>query len=144
MINFSPEAEKLMKERFAKDAVISLATADQNRPHVRCVDAYYENGAFYTITYALSGKMKQIRKNPVVAIAGEWFTAHGTGINLGYFGKKENADIAEKLKKVFSAWIDNGHNDFSDENTIILKIELTDAVLISDGKRYEYPDNTVL
>ena len=138
MINFSLEAEKLMKERFAKDAIISLATADQNIPYVRCVDAYYEKGSFYTITYALSGKMKQIEKNPVVAIAGEWFTAHGTGVNLGYFGKEENAGMAEKLEEVFSAWIDNGHNDFSDENTIILKIELTDAVLISDGKRYEF------
>ena len=82
--------------------------------------------------------MKQIGKNPVVAIAGEWFTAHGTGVNRGYFGKMENAGMAEKLKEVFSAWIDNGHNDFSDENTIILKIELTDAVLISNGKRYEF------
>jgi len=32
---------------------------------------------------------------------------------------------------------DNGHNDFSDENTIILKVEITDAVLLSHGTRYE-------
>ena len=39
---------------------------------------------------------------------GDWFTAHGKGINLGYFGKDENKDIAAKLRKVFCAWIDNG------------------------------------
>ncbi len=32
--------------------------------------------------------MQHIRVNPVVAIAGEWFTAHGRGINPGYFGKR--------------------------------------------------------
>ena len=28
-------------------------------------------------------------KTPNVAIAGDWFTANGKGINLGYFGKKK-------------------------------------------------------
>ena len=51
---------------------------------------------------------------------GDGFTAHGKGINLGYFGKDENKDIAAKLRKVFCAWIDNGHTDFEDENTCIL------------------------
>lgn len=31
----------------------------------------------------------------------------------------------------------NGHNDFSDTNTIILCIEISDGVLFSHGKRYE-------
>lgn len=84
----TPEAEKIMVERFGRDTVISLATAENGVPYVRCVNAYYENGAFYTITCTLSDKMKQIAENPVVAIAGEWFTAHGRGTNLGYFGKK--------------------------------------------------------
>ena len=57
---------------------------------------------------------------------------------LGYFGKEENYWIAEKLKNVFSEWIDNGHNDFDDENTIILCIELTDGLLLSHGTRYEF------
>ena len=52
--------EKIMNERFGKDNVISLATAENNIPCVRSVNAYYENGAFYVITYALSEKMKQL------------------------------------------------------------------------------------
>lgn len=132
------EAEKIMTERFGKDTVIALATVENGLPYVRYVNAYYENGAFYIITYALSDKMKHMEKNSSVAIAGEWFTAYGKGISLGYFGKKENQEIAGKLKNVFSEWIDNGHNNFDDENTIILCVELTDGLLLSHGTRYEF------
>lgn len=88
----SREAKKIMMERFGKDTVIALATIEKEVPYVRYVNAYYENGAFYIITYALSNKIKHIENNPAVAIAGEWFTAHGKGSNLGYFGKRELYD----------------------------------------------------
>ena len=81
--------------------------------------------------------MKHIEEEPMVAIAREWFTAHGKGINLGYFGNRENQEIADKLKVVFREWIDNGHNDFEDRNTIILCIRLTDGVLLSHGTAYD-------
>lgn len=137
MKNCSREVEKILKERFDKDSIIALATAAGEMPHVRNVDAFYEDGAFYVLTYGLSNKMKQIEENPVVALAGEWFTGHGKAVNLGYFGKEENAYIAGRMREVFAAWIDNGHNDFSDVNTCILRIELTDGVLYAEGKRYE-------
>jgi len=137
-MKLSDEAKEIMIERFGKDTIISLATANDNIPYVRNVNAYYENGAFYIISHALSDKMKQIEKNPTIAIAGEWFTGHGKGINLGYFGKEENGIIAEKLKNVFAEWIDNGHNNFDDENTIILCVELTDGLLLLHGTRYEF------
>ncbi len=129
--------KQIMEERFGKDNVISLATSAENIPYVRYVNAYYENGAFYVITYALSNKMKQIEKNPVVAIAGDWFTATGKGVNLGWFGKTEHKELAEKLRSAFAEWIDNGHNNFADENTIILCIYLEQGVLFSHGTRYE-------
>ncbi len=138
MLRIENEVEKILLERFGKDSILALATTVGEMPHVRNVDAYYDNGAFYVLTYALSGKMKQIEQNPVVALAGEWFTGHGKGVNLGYFGKPENADIAKKMREVFANWIDNGHNNFEDENTCILKIELTDSVLFFQGKRYEF------
>ncbi len=138
MGKWNQEAEKIMMERFGKDTVIALSTVENGMPHVRYVNAYYENGAFYIITYALSNKMKHIENNPTVAIAGDWFTAHGKGVNLGYWGKEENRFIAEKLKNVFAEWIDNGHNDFDNKNTIILCVELTDGLLLSHGTRYEF------
>ena len=138
MGKWNQEAEKIMTGRFGKDSIIALSTVKDDTPYVRYVNAYYENGAFYIITYALSNKMKQIENNSVVAIAGDWFTAHGKGVNLGCFGKKENAVIADKLKKAFAEWIDNGHTDFDDENTIILCVELTDGLLFSHGTKYEF------
>ena len=138
MEKLSKEAERIMAERFGKDNVIALATTENDIPHVRNVNAFYENRAFYVITYGLSNKMRQIDKNPLVAIAGDWFTAHGRGENLGYFGKPENTEIAGKLRRAFAEWIDNGHNNFEDENTIILCVELTDGLLLSHGTRYEF------
>ena len=137
MEKLNAESKKIMVERFEKDSVIALATTDGGMPSVRNVNAYYEDGAFYVITHALSNKMKQIEKNPVIAIAGDWFTAHGMGVNLGYFGRPENSEMAEKLKKAFYTWIDNGHNNFEDENTCILCIRLTHGVLLSHGKRFD-------
>ena len=137
MAAFTPEAQTIMNERFGKDSLLALATAADNVPSVRTVNAYYEDGAFYVITYARSGKMQQIASNPVVAICGEWFTAQGRGENLGWFGRPENKDVADKLTRAFADWINNGHNNFADENTIILKIQLAHGVLFSHGTRYD-------
>ena len=137
MEKLTKETDAILLERFGKDSIIALATAIDNVPYVRNVDAFYENGAFFVLTHGLSNKMKQIEENPAVALSGEWFTAQGKGVHLGYFGKADNARIAEKMRDVFSAWIDNGHNDFDDINTCILRIELTSGILFSNGKRYE-------
>lgn len=137
MEKLNDTAKQIMNERFGRDNVIALATSENNVPYVRGVNAFYEDGAFYVITYALSDKMKQIAKNPAVALSGEWFTAHGRAENMGWFRKPENAPLAEKLRGAFSDWIDNGHNNFEDENVIILKIKLTYGVLFSHGTRYD-------
>ena len=137
MEKLSEATEKILAERFGKDTLIALATSEDNIPYVRGVNAFYENGAFYVLTYALSAKMQQIAKNPVVAVSGEWFTAHGKGVNLGFFGREENKAVAEKMKAAFSSWIDKGHTDLEDVNTCILRIELTDGILFSHGTRYD-------
>lgn len=97
---FTQEVQEIMNERFGHDTLIGLATVDNHVPNVRTVDAYYEKGSFYVITYSLSNKMKQLEKNSNIAICGDWFTAHGKGINLGWFCREENKDIADKLKKL--------------------------------------------
>ncbi len=137
MEKLSKEAEEILIERFGKDNIIALATTIGNTPYVRNINAFYSEGAFYVLTYGLSNKMKQIEANPIVALAGDWFTAHGKGVDLGYFGKPENEHIAKKMREVFSEWIDNGHNNFSDVNTCILRIDLVDGLLLSHGTRYE-------
>lgn len=137
MTNWCKEAEIIMQERFGRDQVLALATVEEGAPRVRSVNAYYENGAFYVITHALSGKMKQIAANPAVALAGDWYTASGLGENLGAAARPENAALLAKLRQAFAGWIDNGHTNFQDENTVILRIRVTQAVLLSHGVRYE-------
>lgn len=136
-IKFPEEARQIMNERFHHDNLIALATTVDGVPHVRVVNSYYEGGAFYTVTHALSGKMTQIARNPAVAICGDWFTAHGIGENLGWIRDKKNAVLADKLRHAFASWYDNGHTDESDPYTIILRIRLTDGVLLSHGTRYD-------
>ena len=130
------EAFKLMDERFGHDTLLSLATLDANKPVVRIVNSYYENGAFYVVTYALSNKMQQIKKNSVVAVCGEWFTANGIGENLGWVLEEKNAEIMSKCRTAFAEWYDNGHVNESDKNTCLLKIRLTDAILFNQGTKY--------
>ncbi len=137
------KALEVMIERFGHDTLISLATIDSNIPAVRIVNSYYENGAFYTVTYAHSNKIKQIEANSTVAICGEWFTARGVGENMGYICDERNIEIATKLRTVFSEWYSNEHTNESDPNTIILCIRLTEAVLFSNGTRYDIDFNAI-
>ncbi len=133
------EIEKILKERFETDSLVSIATIDSdNKPWVRNVNAIYIDGSFYTITNSITNKMKHINQNPVVAICGEWFSGHGIGESLGYIRLEENKDLADRLRKAFSTWYDNGHTNENDTNTIILKIKVIDGIIYSNGEKLEF------
>ena len=96
------EGLKILNDRFGngKDNVISLATISieksetgNSKPCVRDVDAVYENGVFYIITYANTNKMKQIQANEEVSIAVHFedFFSSGIGKNLGWVFQPSNA-----------------------------------------------------
>lgn len=138
MRSFPEAAQQIMNQRFGHDSLISLATAENNIPSVRTVNALYRDGSFYIITYALSNKMQQIAKNPQVAVSGDWFTGRGVGENLGYVLAPENADLFALLREAFASWLDNGHTNLQDENTCILRVRLENGVLFSNGQRYEF------
>lgn len=129
--------EGILRERFCGERLISVATAEDNMPYVRAVNAVYLDGAFYVVTYALSNKMRQLEKNPIAAICGEWFTAHATAENLGYVLLEQNAAVMQILRKAFASWYGNGHVDESDRNVCLLKLRLRNGVLFSDGIRYD-------
>jgi len=136
-MKLNADIASIMDERFGHDNLIALATVNGDSPAVRTVNAYYEDGCFYTVTYALSGKMQQLAKNPKVAICGDWFTASGIGEHLGHILHPENAALADKLRSAFAAWYSNGHTNEADPNTIILRIRLTEGVLFHHGTRYD-------
>lgn len=131
------DAIKLLTERFGKDNLIAIATTHGNRMSNRMVDSYYEDGAFYVVTYTLSKKMTEIKSNPDVAICGiDWFTAHGIGENLGWVREEKNTEIMAKLREAFAAWYTGGHVNEADTNTCLLRITLTDGILIDHEKKY--------
>ncbi|WP_042199285.1 pyridoxamine 5'-phosphate oxidase [Paenibacillus camerounensis] len=128
------EAMKLLEEQAGnKDGLITLSTIalepganGKSRPASRIVDAYYEDGAFYTVTYATSGKMQQIAQNSEVAVCiiVENFTADGIGENLGWVCDDKNTEIMTKLRTIFAGWYNEANND-EDPNTCLLRIRLT-------------------
>jgi len=129
-------AIKIMTERFSQDSLIAVATVADGQPFVRTVDGYYEDGAFYVVTYTLSNKMKQIAANSDVAVCGQWFTGHGIGTNLGHVLDESNAVMMTKLRQVFAGWYTAGHVDESDPNTCLLRISLTSGVITDNEKKY--------
>ena len=133
-MNKYDEALKVLDEKLGnKDGLISLSTIalepgtdGKSRPAARIVDAYYEDGAFYTVTYATSDKMRQIAQNPEVAVCiiVENFTADGIGENLGWVCNERNAEMMPKLRKIFAEWYSEANND-EDPHTCLLRIRLT-------------------
>ena len=131
------DAIQIMNDRFSKDSLIAVATTDETKLYNRIVDAYYENGAFYISTNACSNKMTQIALHPQVAVcAVDWFSGQGNGRNLGWVMDPQNAGIRQKLREAF-VWYDEA-NDERDPNCCILKIRLTDGVLIKDHHAIRY------
>ncbi len=134
------KAMDIMKERFGKDSLIAVATTSNDIMYNRIVDAYFEDGAFYTTTNLHSDKIKQIEKNNKVAVAAvNWFTGHGIATNLGHIFNPENSEIASKLKSAF-LWFDNVILE-NDTHTCILKIELTEGLLIENHGEFRYKIN---
>ena len=133
-MNKYDQAMKLLDEKLGhKDGLISLSTIaleagtdGRSRPAARIVDAYYEDGAFYTVTYAASDKMRQIAQNPEVAVCiiVDSFTADGLGENLGWVGDEKNTEMMAKLRTIFAEWYYEANND-EDPNTCLLRIRLT-------------------
>lgn len=133
-MNKFDEAMQLLNEKAGnKDGLISLSTIalepgsdGKSRPAARIVDAYYEDGAFYIVTYATTNKMQQITKNPAVSVCiiVENFTADGIGENLGWVCDEKNTEMMKKLRTIFAGWYNEANND-TDPNTCLLRIRLT-------------------
>ena len=107
-MNKFDEAMQLLNEKVGtKDGLISLSTIalepgtdGKSRPAARIVDAYYEDGAFYIVTYATTSKMQQIAKNSAVSVCiiVENFTADGIGENFGWVRDEKNTEMMAKLR----------------------------------------------
>lgn len=145
------EGMEILKERFGngKDNVISLATiavttAEDGlpRPGLRDIDACYEDGVFYAVTYGLSNKMKEIALNPNVSVSVHFedFFSSGVAENLGWVLDPKNALLREKLREVFKEWYDFANNE-QDENCCFLAVRMTKGTLrINHGEAFYHFD----
>jgi uncharacterized pyridoxamine 5'-phosphate oxidase family protein len=138
------KAIKLMEDFCGngKDNLIALATislspnaADNPRPTVRMVDAYYEDGMFYVSSSSWKNKTMEIEKNNEVSICGlDLFAAHGTAENLGWVKDEKNLEIREKMKKIFPWFDDHGNEESPD--SIVLCITLTEGTITDNERKY--------
>ena len=121
---------------FARDYQFALATSNNNIPAVRFIDTFYNNGAFYIVTYGKSDKVKEIEHNPVVSLSKDLYRFTGTARNIGHPLLKENLKIREKLIKTFEPWY-FAHNNGNDENMCYIKVDLNQGLFYKDGTGYK-------
>lgn len=134
-MNHFDAARTVMAELFAKDCVFALATASENKPSVRMTNAYYEDGAFYIVTYAGSAKIKELANNKNVALCSQAYRFDGLAQNIGHPLAPENTLIRKKLIQVFEPWYFR-HNDEKDTDMCYVKIELWHGFFYKDGTGY--------
>lgn len=126
---------EVLSELFGKDVTFVLATASDNVVSARVVDAYYNNGVFWIVTYAKSNKVKDIESNPNIALCNNFHTFKGKACNAGHPLKEDNKAIREKLIRVFEPWY-FAHNDENDEHMCYVKIVPESGVFHKDGTGY--------
>jgi hypothetical protein len=130
------QAMQVMSDLFARDCQFAMATARDNRPSVRYVDTFYEDGSFFVVTYANSQKVQELNVNSHVALCNGFYRFRGRAYNLGHPLQPENQEIRSKLIKVFEPWY-FAHNDENDEHMCYVEIKLTDGFFYKDGTGYQ-------
>ena len=125
-----------MQRLFGKDRQFVLATAKDNAPSSRYIDAYYEDGSFYAVTYGESRKAREITENPAVALCNRTSRFLGAAHSIGHPLDAGNGAIRERLRGVFADWYDR-HNDESDPNMRYVRIDVTSGFFHADGTGYE-------
>jgi len=133
------EGLAILEEKFGggKDNIVALATialepavSGKPRPVVRDLDAFYEDGVFYSVTYGKSSKILQIVENNEIGVSVNmgWFNASATGENLGWVLDPKNAELRTKLRKAFEKWYDMANNE-NDENCCFLAMRMTNGII---------------
>lgn len=135
MIMYDKSLE-VLENLFTKDCTFMLATSTEDKPSLRVVDTYYENGVFWIVTYATSQKVKEIEKNPNIALCNNFYKFRGKAYNTGHPLDKNNQEIREKLIKVFEPWY-FAHNNENDENMCYVKVIPESGFFHKDGTGYE-------
>lgn len=144
-MNDFENALKIMQDIFSRDYQFALATSENDTPSLRFVDTYFDGECFYVVTYLYSQKVKEIIKNPNVALCSKkMHSFSGRAYNIGHPLLSENSGIREKLIEVFEPWYFK-HNNENDSNMCYIKIKPTTGFFHKDGTGYKvnFEDKTV-
>ena len=137
-------ALQVMDDLFSKDTIFALATAVDNKPSVRMLDVFYDNMAFYIVTYTISGKVQAIETNAHVSLCRQAYRFEGCARNIGHPLATENAAIRTKLIEVFEPWYFQ-HNNENDAEMCYIKVDLHSGFFHKDGTGYnvDFENRTV-
>ena len=124
-----------MERLYGQDVPMTLATAQDNQPNARVVNVYFSGGVFYVTSHLASAKMREIAKNPHVALNHQLFVARGTAENAGHPLNAGNEALREALAKAFYKFYGRHVNE-GDPGTCILKITPVWALVFADGFKY--------
>lgn len=130
------ECLNVLEKLFQKDTQFALATAKENIPSLRIVDVYYEEGAFYIVTYGKSRKVQEIRENPDVALCKNLHSFQGQARDIGHPLAEENQEIRKHLIHAFKPWYFE-HNNEADQEMCYVKVELTNGFFYDQGIGYQ-------
>lgn len=130
------ESLEVMSVLFAKDYHFALATVKNNVPSIRFIDAFFDDGVFYIVTYSKSQKVEELTQNSNVSLCNRLYRFSGKAYNIGHPTLTENKEIREKLIKVFEPWYFE-HNNENDENMCYVKVELEQGFFYKDGTGYK-------
>ncbi len=129
------EAVAAMETLYGRDVPMSMATVDGDRPGVRVVDVYFFGGAFYAVTHRKSAKMREISKNPNVALNHLLFVTRGRAESVGHPLAEGNEALRGELTRAFSKFYARHVNE-NDPDTCILKIAPEWALVFANGFKY--------
>jgi len=135
MTTYEKSLEVLL-DLFGKDTQFALATANNNIPTVRFIDALYYDGAFYVTTYGKSKKVIDILENSHVAWTKHLYSFSGNAYNIGHPLDEKNRELRDILVKAFAPWYFEANNEES-PYLCIVKMVPEKGFIFKDGSGYK-------
>lgn len=129
------QALATLRQRFGRDRQFALATCRDNVPTLRTVDAYYEDGGLWIVTYAASRKVQDILENPRVALCHAFDGLTGRAEVMGHPLEARNREIRQTLIRVFEPWY-FAHNNEQDANMCYVRVALQSGFILGEGVAY--------
>jgi hypothetical protein len=134
-MNAYKEALTLLAKQFGDNDIVYFATLDKNGdPNLRPVNAGYDADTFYLVTNARSEKVREIEKNPAVAVSSGTFRAWGEAENLGSPLDSENAGLKDALKSLCAKYKQRFGS--LNENACVVRVSLLQAAYMHGGTEY--------